>query len=248
MWLKQLSIGGGHTNTFLRQVKAGVKAVVSKMQDKNGNLNADEICVNKPDLRLAVDKGLKWFVMHWKCPFVWPLLPHLIQGALNIEAKGVVGEVECALNFHMEWMASIECGEVVDWHKIEEIVSQSLPNCSGYMHALAQYVEANSGGEDAELLRQLSSISNVFECSDTSAVRAVGGEYLLACTNLSKGFGTIEKYPLIVHAALVAQYLSPKIIDGFCRLLYVALVNVPKTRTSKQQNTGCKETTYANCV
>ena len=70
--MKILSIGGAHTNGFLRAVKAGCRTTVKTLADKNGKLNMEELCCNRPAFRDAVTHGLRWFVIEWQAPTVWP--------------------------------------------------------------------------------------------------------------------------------------------------------------------------------
>ena len=46
-----LSISASHTNAWLRSVKAGCKSGCPDMADTNGNLNMEEICLNRPELK-----------------------------------------------------------------------------------------------------------------------------------------------------------------------------------------------------
>ena len=77
--LKYVSVGGSHTNTFVRQVNGGVRAVVEVlkgMADSDGNLSADRLKVGRPQFKDALENGMRWFVLHWGCVFAWPnLLP-----------------------------------------------------------------------------------------------------------------------------------------------------------------------------
>ena len=49
--LKLLSLGGGHTNTFLRAVQAGTRSAVPSLCDNYGVLSKDMLTVNRPALR-----------------------------------------------------------------------------------------------------------------------------------------------------------------------------------------------------
>ena len=81
--MKCLSIGGGHTNTFLRQVLAGVRCVVARLQDDRGNLSYDKLTQGRPEFKRALDEGLEWFIIHWPCEQIWPDLVRLVQSALK---------------------------------------------------------------------------------------------------------------------------------------------------------------------
>ena len=64
--LKYQSVGGAHTNTFLRAVKANCPTPVPDLQDANKRLSLSELAVNQPQFEEAVKNGLDWFVMDWR--------------------------------------------------------------------------------------------------------------------------------------------------------------------------------------
>ena len=105
------SIGGSHTNTFLRQVNAGVKSVVEAFADEDGRLNAEVLAIDRPQFKEALAKGLIWFVLHWACAFAWPDLLPFVQGVLNTDARNGQGEVEMMLYIHYQIEAARNKGE-----------------------------------------------------------------------------------------------------------------------------------------
>ena len=92
--LKVLSISASHTNAFLRAVKAGCKSGCPDLQDSNGNLNMEEICLNRPELRKAIEDGLKWCVLSHEAVSAWPSLIDLVQKSMNTQARESQSEVE----------------------------------------------------------------------------------------------------------------------------------------------------------
>lgn len=91
---KYLSVGGSHTNCFLRALKAGSKTPVAQLQNASGNLEMDRICQGQPQLREAANNGLKWTVISHHAVEACPKLAGFVQKALNTEAKEAVTEVE----------------------------------------------------------------------------------------------------------------------------------------------------------
>ena len=78
-------------------MKASVTAVVDGLQTTaDGKLDATTIKNNKPSFAEAVDQGMRWFKMHWGCPYVWPGLTPLIQSAPNTVSSSQQGEAEMA--------------------------------------------------------------------------------------------------------------------------------------------------------
>ena len=172
--LKLLSVGGAHTNGFLRAIRAGCRTTEPKLADESGKLNKDALCVNRAEFRDAVEHGLSWLVIHAEAQVVWPMLPQLVQKALNTQAEGQQSEVEVMLDVHSMVKMYISNGEPVDWTAINEAACQSLPPCSSYIGAISGYVREHGG--DGELLNELSKLQKACEC--TGARRNIGGEML----------------------------------------------------------------------
>jgi len=215
--MKLLSIGGGHTNVFLRSVKAGTRSAVDKLADASGKLNLEHLAVGRPAFREAVEHGLKWFVLHWQAPEVWPELVHFAQSALNTVARNEQGELEVMLELHRLWRLDVESHREPNWQKIQETACLSMPPCTQYIGSLVAFVKANSGGVDGTLLDELSSFQKMFACSESGATRRMGSEFFHKLSGLT--FGPGEKYPYIMNACIAANLIAPKVIDGICRLL-----------------------------
>jgi hypothetical protein len=99
--LQVLSVGCSHTNTFLRQVAAGVRCVVpALMPNASGMLDKDQLAINRHEFQKAIDGGLQFLVLHWQCAYAWPELANFIQDALNVEAK-LFGELAFQHDLHL---------------------------------------------------------------------------------------------------------------------------------------------------
>ncbi len=216
--LQILSIGAGHTNTFLRQVNAGVASVTS-LKDASGNLNKQELVINRKAFGEALDKGLNWLVLHWQVMYVFPDLADFVQSALNTTVQGHQTEIEVMLNMHRMASKAIAAGLEVEWKAIEESACASLPHCASWISALTAYVRANAGGDGGELLRELALYAKSFGTSEKGPVRTIGSEFLFKLSGLNWGHGI--RYPYVTNAVLEAQLASPpdRITDGVCRLL-----------------------------
>ena len=57
--MRMVSIGGSHTNTFLRQVKGGSLSIVDRLAGVNGCLSFDQLKAGRPDFEEAATSGLK---------------------------------------------------------------------------------------------------------------------------------------------------------------------------------------------
>lgn len=213
--LKLLSLGGAHTNTFLRAVKAGSRSYVASLADSSGNLNADSLCAGRPEFAEAVHRGLRWTVLHWQVPVAFPGIEHLCQSALNVQAKGDVSEVEVMLDISRMRDAALARGEEVNWGDLAAAAGRSLPSCASWVDVLASFVQ----GCPPELLEELSDFHKAFGCGEKTSQRILGSEFLQKLSVLS--WGPAEKFPLLKVAAIEANLSAPaaRIVDGHCRLL-----------------------------
>lgn len=225
--LKYLSIGGGHTNTFLRAVKAGCPSAVDKLADSTGKLNQAELVVGRDSFKEATESGLKWLVLHKGCTAVWPSLILFAQSALNTHANSQQNEIEVMLDMHGKMAAALRRGNQPDWKSIKEAAAFSLPPCADYIDSLAAYVKDYSGGPEGDLLQDLSMFFKAFACKSAagSADRRLGSEFMSRLTTMS--FGPAEKFPLLLNGCIKLQLMSPanKIADGLCKLVAPSNLN-----------------------
>ena len=217
-----LSVGGTHTNTFCRQVKAAVKSIVPELADESGHLNEEILVRGRPQFKQALTKGLKWFQMHWSTPFIWPLLPTLIENALNTEARKNQSEIEVMLYMHKLMVQQIEAGGTPNWSEIEANAQASLPPCASYIGSLTAFVKNNSGGMSGELLKDLVKFSKTFGCDEKGALRALGGEFISAVATLN--FGGLEKYPFVKTSLFELNLQSNHLIDNICKFITPTIV------------------------
>ena len=79
-------------------------------------------------------------------------------------------------------------------------------------------MEAQSGGIDGPLIRELLSFSKTF-ATTSKGTRALGQEFISNVAGLN--FGKSERYPLVATAIMQTNLACPahKVVDGVCRLL-----------------------------
>ena len=220
--LKYVSIGGGHTNAFLRACKASCSTPVAKLADSTGHLNVSELALGKPAFADAVENGMTWFVMHRRCPVVWPNIVSFAQGALNTHSNSQQNELEVMLDIHGRMADYIKRGLQPDWKAITEASLHSLPPCAAYIDALVNYVRDNCGGEDGELLHELAEFYKAFEAAASD--RRLGSEFVAKLASLT--FGP-ERFPYTLNGCVEANLISPinKIVDGLCKLILPSYLN-----------------------
>ena len=227
--LKLLSIGGGHTNAFLRAVKGGCKTPVTKLADASGHLNKEELCVGRAAFKEAVELGMKWFIIHCHAPTVWPGLVRFAQAALNTDAKNEQSEVEVMLDMANLMRSALTNQSEPNWKQIEETACFSMPPCSPYIGSLSAIVRDHTAG--GQLLEELSEFYKSFGCSEHGATRKLGAEFASRLASLSWGPG--ERFPFVVLACMETNLWSSKIVDGICKLISVTNLSSLTTKANK---------------
>ena len=61
--MQLLSLAGGHTNAFLRCLKAGSPTTCKDLQDETGRLSAGKLSAGKPQLQRALADGMRFNAM-----------------------------------------------------------------------------------------------------------------------------------------------------------------------------------------
>ena len=223
--LTHMSIGGGHTNTWLRQCIARSKCILSKpdsdmLVDERGCLSSEKMCIGRPAFEDALQKGLHFLIWHWQAPYIWPAFADFAQEALNTVVQGDQSEVEVMLRLHKLAAAMTRAGKEINWPALEKAATQSMPGCAPWISALSMYVAKNAGGEQGELMIELGQYAKAFgSASGSGPTRILGSEFLLKLASLN--FGTGQEFPRIKHACIECQLSSPphKIVDGVCKLI-----------------------------
>ena len=218
--LHSVSLSGAHTNTFLRQCKAGVTSVVPTLADPSGKLNFDMLKLDRPAFEEAVTKGLKWKRISWMAGVVFPDLPDFLQDALNITVHRGLSELEVMLGIHKHAVAiSIrQPGADIDWQACVANATSSNPGCAAWAHVLGQYVKLNAGGNDGSLLEEVNAFMKAVG-PKTGAPRILGSEFMARLVGLN--FGSGVRYPYLQNAIMKCNLASPAsmVVDGRCTLI-----------------------------
>ena len=205
------SMGGSHTNLFLRSVKANSLAAFAGLSNSpDGKLNYDLLTLNRPEFRIACDKGMQWTVLHCDCDVVWPALIPLVQAGLNTTAASGQGEIEILLEISRMRDMALKSGAEPAWDSFIVSAKSSLPKCSSYVETLATFVK----DQPPEILAELNQFTKMFKAAQS---RALGSEFFMKMNGLK--WGPRHKYPYISLAAIQANLSSDKISDGFAKLL-----------------------------
>ena len=65
--------------------------------DADGNLNGAQLSIGRPQLAEAMKSGLRYNMLHWQVPYIFPQLVDFAQSALNTMVSGDQGEIEILL-------------------------------------------------------------------------------------------------------------------------------------------------------
>ena len=216
--IKVLSISASHTNAFLRAVKAGCKSGCPELTDAGGKLNMEEICLNRPELRKAIQDGLRWCVLSDAAVSQWPDLIDLVQKSMNTQARESQSEVEVMMSMFQQAQAQ---GSQVNWTEIENAAKFPNPPCKAWVPALALFVREYCGA--GELLQDLNMFSRALgglkDQKAAGSKKILGSEFWQKLNSLSWGPG--KKMPWVMNGTIKANLASPpnKVVDGFCKLV-----------------------------
>ena len=215
--LEVITVGGSHTNTFLRQVIGEVRAVVAELSDTGetgGKLNYEQLVCDRPAFKCALGTGLKYWCGHWQSVYIWPDLPDFLQDSLNIVAKLIVSEPEIMLKISDMAANAKKNGEPATWKLWEKAAANSNPACVMWIDKLSAYVQLHGG--DGELIAELAEYAKSLETQGPK--RLLGAEFFSKINNLKFGRGVC--FPRVVNATLELQLAGPKVTNGnICNFL-----------------------------
>ena len=235
--MRCLTIGGGHTNVWLRQCNGRVTCILGKdsdYADAKGKLCPEKLSIGRPLFAEALKDGLKYRMIHWQAPYIFPDLVEFAQSALNTEVRGGQSEIEILLVLHQLAHAATSRGEQISWPKIEEQACKSMPQCKPWIAALSSYVSVNAGGTEGQLLKELAQYAKAFGSGEKGPSRVLGSEFLSKLANLN--FGAGQRHPYLLNACIETQLVAPpnRIIDGVCRLLLPTSLNDLTKKEARQ--------------
>ena len=226
--IRCLTIAGGHTNVFLRQVNGKATCILGKeseFADADGNLNPERMSIDRPVFAEALQIGLKYRMLHWQTPYIFTTFVEFAQSALNTTVRSGQSEIEILLVLHQLASVATARGEKVQWQHIEAQACKSMPACKAWISALSAYVSVNAGGVEGQLLQELAHFAKTFGSGEKGPSRVLGSEFLMKLSSLN--FGAGNRYPYILNACIETQLVSPpnKLVDGVCRLLLPSTLN-----------------------
>ncbi len=221
--LRLLSIGGGHTNAFLRAVNARCPTPIVRLQDEQGRLDPEALSAGRPAFKDALAKGLKWLVIHWRAAFIFEGIAEFWQGALNIKVGNRPSEIEIMMYIGNSIKAHAAAGsDPIPYAQIESSAAANKPPCGPWIKHLSKYVQL----VPLDMLSELADFAKAFACESKpgGAQKTLGSQFMAKLSGLQ--FGPGEKFPCVLNATIELQLSSPasRMEDGVCKLLNPASV------------------------
>ena len=208
-----LSLGAGHGNGFLRLVLDNAPCTIKAIAP-SGFLDSEFLCNRHPGLKLALEKGIRWRMIHYAVFERFPKLADVFQKALNSKNMQVITEVEGVL-------CMIETAEAVEspvWDDIAQEACQAKPFWQPWATQLARLVASTP----KEILRECcDSIAAMVPRPTTTALTSthVGGLYIEQVSKFK--VAGLEPCLRLKGALWLANMLSPadQQEDGKCCLI-----------------------------
>ena len=211
-----MSLGCGHAAAFTRAANATCRTPLPELGGATGYLSLDGILAGKANkdqhpFRVMCEEGWEWFCIDPEVEVVFPELPGMWQSALNAShaVQGQPLEMETAsfIAQRLEQKQSLQ--------DAQEAAAAGSPNCLKYLDAIVQLVAVHGGGSpNFSIIRYLDAFAKSYGKSIV-----LGEEFVraVAYTSFSDDLKTLNS--LLRAALLVSQLTSPKVQDGFGKML-----------------------------
>ena len=216
-----LTLSSSHMSQFVKAVNAGCKSEEEALGDV---LSAEHLMqqYQDPAFESALNKG--WV---WKClaatveeSVAW--FPAFLQAALNSSnhIAGQVTELELAMSMALAYSRT-------------GMLEQAIQDCKSYsplsyMETIGHFVANHGGGSDFPIIKVLAAIESTFGGS-----MMLGEELFTAIVKTDLG-NHESSCPLVRACLLAAAVSSPKVKDGFSRLLVKSDVDRLKSSNNKE--------------
>ena len=172
------------------------------------------------ELAQMVKAGWPWIVIPWTCAEVWPLLPDVMQRALN--ATNSIGssstELEVAASIASYAAMAERRGDEPDWDSCAAAATAGSPPCSAYAKTLALYCRKFGGGPGCPMVTQLDAYAKQHNMN-----LRLGEEFWQAVVQTT--FAESSILPRVRNAILLTQLTSPRQVEGVAKLISKTDIN-----------------------
>ena len=199
--IKYGSLSCSHTNQFLCAAAAAVPCNEPALIEGQ-RMSLAKICKGDPDMKEAMEKGLKWLVLKATAVKLYPALPDLIQAARNAPGQLHKPESQIQVMMRMSAMAKkvTHADGLPNWAAIHNQISKTCPRIQlSELASLQRFLQRWGGGDHAAHLKDLAK----FWTSRVGDGRAVDPKTFDALAKLP--LNAAELCPRVVTAIVKAQ-------------------------------------------
>jgi hypothetical protein len=240
------SIGAGHGNAFLRAVKAGSPCAIESLAP-SGKLDPYSLCEHHPGLREALQRGLRWKVIHGLVAKRWPQLVDLAQAVLNRRHSLDMSEIEGMLTIHTRAESFQAEGTPINWFECGADAAASNPTWKDWSQSLVRVCQL----VDKDTIKELSLKYGAKLAATTGCNADVNGPTvtygMLGPTFLDriaamKWKSRVQQFPKIRAACMLAALCAPplKVETGRCAL--ISPTNISRLSKNDSETVGMIKT------
>ena len=247
--MRIVSVGGAHTNSFLRAAKARCTTPVAFLQGANGLLDPDALGAGRPAFRQALHEGMNWtvldsrlfkhvskldfFVIDFLCLDFRVAFMTIVTDIFACRLEGAIPGFVHFLQNTLNVQSHNEKSEI-------ELILDMMQQVETCMHQGTdpdwEQIEAAASIGDSPATKYIKILSAYLKCmphelidelaihyksfgQEESAERFMGSEFVTKLAALS--FGKFDKFPLLQNAMWKANLIAagPKLVDGVCKLI-----------------------------
>ena len=144
--LEYSSLACGHTNCGLRAIEAACLNADPRLS-QGGRMSKEWIAKTDEPFAVAVDRGLKWTILHYAVRTKYPECMIILIAAYNVygSVQQKTSEVQGLMQMHRLSKQMHDCGKIPDWKHIKGAILKSEPPFAEDIDFLAEFVIGKAG-------------------------------------------------------------------------------------------------------
>ena len=144
--LEYSSLACGHTNCGLRAIEAACLNADPRLS-QGGRMSKEWIAKTDEPFAVAVDRGLKWTILHYAVRTKYPECLIILIAAYNVygSVQQKTSEVQGLMQMHRLSKQMHDCGKIPDWKHIKGAILKSEPPFAEDIDFLAEFVIGKAG-------------------------------------------------------------------------------------------------------
>ena len=238
--IKGGTLGAGHATQGFAQLHDEVPCDIEAISE-NGRMSKKK-CFDDRNIKAAVEKGLEYDFIDHRIEVAFPIIPHIIQSALNTVQQVSEGE-----NWHSLLMKIVnEASKTfpkIDWKQVKKAVLKSQPPRPQDVPDMVDFVAKWGGLPTGTFVKQLSELCSVFVPSE----RTVAAKFF---SDLSALKFPAAEMPADFVAAFFFTHVNSKekVQDGQARYLQGSDISDALSNTSSAKLEKYKRIQLANTI